>query len=152
MVFHHYSDLVKLLIEHGADVNIIGGSNQWTPLFYAAQSGHATAVELLLHTGADAQVGGATVCNAIYMYMLKWVGLLYALLYIPICSSGWDYGMHCYIYLYSQVGGATVCIAICDWACENQPCECKLYLVMLSPISLALNVVSPFCKFQKKAH
>ena len=97
MVFHHYSDLVKLLIEHGADVNIIGGSNQWTPLFYAAQSGHATAVELLLHTGADAQVGGATVCNAIY---------------ICICSSGWGYCMHCYIYLYAQVGGTMVCIAI----------------------------------------
>ena len=107
MVFHHYSDLVKLLIEHGADVNIIGGSNQWTPLFYAAQSGHVTAVELLLHTGADAQVGGATVCIAIYTYMLR-----YALLYIPICSGGWGYGMHCYIYLYAQVGGTTVCIAI----------------------------------------
>ena len=58
----HYSNLVKLLIEHGADVNIIGGNNQWTPLFYAAQSGHVTAVELLLDTGADALVGGAIVC------------------------------------------------------------------------------------------
>ena len=44
-------------------MNITGGSNQWTPLFYAAKSGHVTAVELLLHTGADAQVGGAIVCS-----------------------------------------------------------------------------------------
>ena len=58
-MFCFYSNHVKLLIEHGADVNIRGGSNQWTPLFYAAQSGHVTAVELLLDTGADAQVGGA---------------------------------------------------------------------------------------------
>ena len=21
----------------------------------------------------------------------------------------------------------TVCLSICDWACENQPCECKLH-------------------------
>ena len=43
-------------MEHGADVNIRGGSNQWTPLFYAAQSGHEAVVELLLDIGADPQV------------------------------------------------------------------------------------------------
>ena len=52
------SDHVKLLVEHGADVNLIGGSNQWTPLFYAAVSGHQPLVELLLEIGADPQVGG----------------------------------------------------------------------------------------------
>lgn len=55
------SDHVKLLVEHGADVNIKGGTNQWTPLFYAAQSGHVTAVRLLLNIGADVQVGGVIV-------------------------------------------------------------------------------------------
>lgn len=53
------SDHVKLLVEHGADVNITGGTKQWTPLFYAAQSGHVTVVELLLDIGADSQVGVA---------------------------------------------------------------------------------------------
>ena len=38
-------------------MNIRGGSNQWTPLFYAAQSGHDSVVELLLDIGADPQVG-----------------------------------------------------------------------------------------------
>jgi len=56
-----YSDHVKLLVEHGADVNFRGGTNQWTPLFYAAQSGHSTVVKLLLDIGADVQVGGAVV-------------------------------------------------------------------------------------------
>ena len=41
---------------------------------------------------------------------------------------------------------------ICDRACENQPCERKLYRVIFTLISLALNVVSHFRKFQKKAH
>ena len=56
-MLHCYSDHVKLLVEHGADVNIKGGTNQWTPLFYAAQSGHEAVVELLLDIGADPQVG-----------------------------------------------------------------------------------------------
>ena len=41
---------------------------------------------------------------------------------------------------------------ICDRACKNQPCEHKLHRVIFSAISSALNVVSHFCKFQKKAH
>ncbi|XP_065919951.1 ankyrin-3-like isoform X2 [Dysidea avara] len=59
-----FIDHVKLLVEHGADVNLIGGSNQWTPLFYAAVSGHQPLVELLLEIGADPQmkdVDGSTV-------------------------------------------------------------------------------------------
>ena len=51
------SDHVKLLVEHGANVNLIGGSNQWSPLFYAAVSGHQLLVKLLLEIGADPQVG-----------------------------------------------------------------------------------------------
>ena len=41
---------------------------------------------------------------------------------------------------------------ICDRACENQPCERKLHLVIFSAISSVLNVLSHFRKFQKKAH
>ena len=41
---------------------------------------------------------------------------------------------------------------ICDRACENQPCEHKLHRVVFLLISSIQNVVSHFCKFQKKAH
>ena len=44
------------------------------------------------------------------------------------------------------------CMLNSDWACENQPYECKLHQVIFSAISSALNVVSHFRKFQKKAH
>ena len=43
-------------------------------------------------------------------------------------------------------------IHICDQACKDQPRECKLHQVIFLLISLALNVVSYFHKFQKKAH
>ena len=45
-----------------------------------------------------------------------------------------------------------ICIAICDRACKNQPCEHKLHRVIFSLISSSLNVVFHFRKFQKKAH
>ena len=48
---------------------------------------------------------------------------------------------------------ANTCILyICDWACENQPCERKLHRVIFLPISSALNVIFHFCEFQKIAH
>ena len=43
------------------------------------------------------------------------------------------------------------CTTICDWACENRPSECKLHLVIFSLISAIHNVLSYFCKLQKKA-
>ncbi len=43
-------------------------------------------------------------------------------------------------------------IKLCEWACDNQPCECKLQRVIFLLISLPLNVVFHFCKFKKKAH
>ena len=39
-----------------------------------------------------------------------------------------------------------------DWACKNQPSECKLHRVIFSAISSAPNVVSYFRELQKKAH
>ena len=41
---------------------------------------------------------------------------------------------------------------ICDLACKNQPCEHKLHRAIFLLISSALNVVSYFHNFQKKAH
>ena len=43
-VINHYTDVVKVLIERGADVNREG----WTPLHYAATRGHRDMMRLLL--------------------------------------------------------------------------------------------------------
>ena len=32
-------EMVKLLVTHGANINLHGGSDWWTPLFYAAMAG-----------------------------------------------------------------------------------------------------------------
>ena len=39
--------------------------------------------------------------------------------------------------------------ALCDRACKNRSCECKLHQVIFSLISFIQNVVSQFCKLQK---
>ena len=41
---------------------------------------------------------------------------------------------------------------ICDWACENQPCERKLHRVIFSLISSALIEEFCFCEVQREAH
>lgn len=51
--------VARFLLDHGADVNGLGG-DKWTPLLHAASSGHKTMTELLLARGADAN-GGAGV-------------------------------------------------------------------------------------------
>ena len=51
-----------------------------------------------------------------------------------------------------NVVSVSMSVYICDRACENQLCERKLHQVIFSAISSALNVVSHFSKFQKKAH
>ncbi|KAJ1655278.1 phosphate system positive regulatory protein pho81 [Dispira simplex] len=43
--------LCRLLIEHGAKVNIQDKDNTWTPLFYAANEGHQETVQVLLDAG-----------------------------------------------------------------------------------------------------
>ena len=43
-------------------------------------------------------------------------------------------------------------VPICDWACENQPCERKLHRVIFSLISFLPNALSHFRKLQKEAH
>ena len=43
-------------------------------------------------------------------------------------------------------------IVICDQACKNQSCECKLHQVLFALISSIQNALSHFCKLQKKAH
>lgn len=39
MISFYYRELVQLLVSHGSHVDIHGGSDAWTPLFYAAIAG-----------------------------------------------------------------------------------------------------------------
>ncbi|MDG4884976.1 ankyrin repeat domain-containing protein [Mesorhizobium sp. WSM4884] len=45
-------DVIRLLLEHGADPNM-RGVNDWTPLHYAVAQRDAEAIRLLLASGAD---------------------------------------------------------------------------------------------------
>ncbi len=53
--------VAKLLIAHGANVNL-AGSEGWTPLHYAAHNGDMDSVKMLLEKGAkrEAMAGGKT--------------------------------------------------------------------------------------------
>lgn len=46
-------EIIKLLIEKGATVNVIGGDLQSTPLHWAVRQGHLAATVLLMKHGAD---------------------------------------------------------------------------------------------------
>ena len=45
--------MVQLLVSHGATIEIPGGFDKWTALFYAALAGHVDVVRFLLAIGAD---------------------------------------------------------------------------------------------------
>ena len=42
---------MQLLVSHGATVDLTGGLDKWTALFYAALAGHAEVVGFLLAIG-----------------------------------------------------------------------------------------------------
>ena len=46
-------ELVGLLIENKAEVNLVDGEESWTPLMFAAAEGQSGVVSLLLAAGAD---------------------------------------------------------------------------------------------------
>ncbi|CAG9811097.1 unnamed protein product [Chironomus riparius] len=46
-------EIIKLLIEKGAIVNVVGGDLQSTPLHWAVRQGHLAATVLLMKNGAD---------------------------------------------------------------------------------------------------
>jgi ankyrin repeat protein len=48
-----HADVVKLLLQAGADVNAKTRSNSETPLHLAAMHGHTDVIQLLLQAGAD---------------------------------------------------------------------------------------------------
>ena len=44
---------MRLLVSYGATIDLPGGLDKWTPLFYASLAGHAEVVGFLLAIGAD---------------------------------------------------------------------------------------------------
>lgn len=44
---------VRLLIERGAEVNVVDGAQKWTPLHFAARDGNDEIVKVLLNAGAS---------------------------------------------------------------------------------------------------
>ena len=47
-----YNDFVKLLVENGANVNLVDNL-QNSPLFYGSEKGYTEIVEILLLAGAE---------------------------------------------------------------------------------------------------
>jgi len=58
-VVHEYPDIVKALIEAGADVNWKSKKGWWTPLTYAVYSRNVEIVRLLIDAGADPNIEDA---------------------------------------------------------------------------------------------
>jgi ankyrin repeat protein len=52
-VFNGHKEIVTLLLEHGANINLKGQEGQVTPLHLAAVRNNKEIVELLLQKGAD---------------------------------------------------------------------------------------------------
>jgi ankyrin repeat protein len=48
-----HREIVELLLDHGADINIKDQESGATPLYYAASMGRVEVVELLIGKGAD---------------------------------------------------------------------------------------------------
>jgi ankyrin repeat protein len=57
--FHEYEQLVSLLIENGADVNVKTNKRRYTPLHIAACEGCVRVAELLLAGGAEVNAKSA---------------------------------------------------------------------------------------------
>ena len=49
----NHLELVRLLLEAGANPNIPGGDENYTPLHDAVEAGHVETVKLLIERGAD---------------------------------------------------------------------------------------------------
>ena len=74
-----HTDIVRLLIAHGADVNAQSSSGN-TPLMYACAGGHEDVVRVLLEAGAHVEVSiffiklllyAVLVCNSHHQYIIQ---------------------------------------------------------------------------------
>lgn len=66
---HH--NLIKLLIEHGAQVNKLDGLNKWPPIFYAALEGHVKTTQELVRHGAKLNVVDEDGYNVLYYCVVE---------------------------------------------------------------------------------
>ncbi len=53
---NNFSNIVEILLQHGADVNRVETSNGWTALIWAAKQGHDATVQTLLKHHADPSI------------------------------------------------------------------------------------------------
>jgi ankyrin repeat protein len=67
--FDGREDIIRILIEAGADVNLKSGAFGQTPLFFAVQNNHVEAVRFLIESGANVDIwddsGGTPLSHAI---------------------------------------------------------------------------------------
>ena len=64
---HGRTEVVELLVDAGADMNICNINTKWTALYVAAEQGHTELVKLLVDAGADVNMG-------IYVSVLRSTG------------------------------------------------------------------------------
>ncbi|XP_057672728.1 palmitoyltransferase Hip14 [Diorhabda carinulata] len=60
-------DIISFFIDHGAEVDAIGGELQATPLHWATRQGHLDAVVILMNAGADSTIRDAEGCSCIHL-------------------------------------------------------------------------------------
>ncbi|CAG9819647.1 unnamed protein product [Phaedon cochleariae] len=60
-------DITAFFIEHGAEVDAIGGELQATPLHWATRQGHLDAAVILMNAGADPSLRDAEGCSCIHL-------------------------------------------------------------------------------------
>lgn len=66
---HH--ELIKLLIEYGAEVNQIDGLNNWTPLFYSVLEGYVATTQELVRNGAKLDLVDEDGYNVLYYCVVE---------------------------------------------------------------------------------
>lgn len=77
----------RWLIDHGADVDAIGGELRATPLQWAARNGHLYVVHLLMSRGADPNIHDAQGFNT--LHLVTHSSAVMPLLYIVSSGRRW---------------------------------------------------------------
>lgn len=60
-------DIIKYLIDKGAEVDAVGGELNATPLHWATRQGHLDAVVIVMNAGADPTLRDAEGCSCIHL-------------------------------------------------------------------------------------